>query len=100
MSLTTTVKTTINIDEEVWEEFKRTVDRNYGGSRNLSKVVEEAIRNYNTLELLREAAKALNIEPGAYPSSTEVETNRPSAEGTSRLVREMRDDREARLHGH
>ena len=100
VSLTTTVKTTINIDEKVWEEFKRTVDRRYGGSRNLSKVVEEAISNYNTLELLREAAKALRIEPGEYPSSAEVETTRPSAEGTSRLVKEMRDDREARLHGH
>jgi len=100
VSLTTTVKTTVNIDEDVWEEFKRTVDRRYGGTRNLSKVVEEAISNYNTLELLRDAARALNVEPGEYPSSTEVETIRPSVDGASMIVREMRDEREARLHGH
>lgn len=35
--------TAINIDEKIWEEFKRAVNRRYGGSRNLSKIVEEAM---------------------------------------------------------
>lgn len=87
----TTVKKTITIDREVWEEFKRTTKRRRCIERNLSKAVEEAISNYNTRRLLRDAAKALNVEIREHPSSTEVETNRPSAEGTSRLVRKMRD---------
>ncbi len=91
VNLTTTVKTTVNIDEEVWEEFKRAVNRRYGGTRNLSKAVEEAISSYNTVELLREAAKALDVEPGEYPSSSEVEKNRPTAAGTSGLVRLLRE---------
>ena len=34
--------TTIKIDEKVWEEFKRTVNSRYGGSRKLSKIVARA----------------------------------------------------------
>lgn len=96
----TTVKTTVNIDEKVWESFKNTVNRRYGGSRNLSKMVEEAIRNYNTLEILRSSAKTLEIEISEYPSSTEIEANRPVMEDDSTdIIREMRDDRESRLLG-
>lgn len=87
----TTVKKTITIDREVWDEFKSTTKKRQGRKMTLSKAVEEAISNYNTVSLLRDAANALNVEIGEYPSSTEVETTRPSAEGTSRLVREMRD---------
>jgi hypothetical protein len=32
--------TVIKIDEKVWEEFKREVNSRYGGSRNLSKIIE------------------------------------------------------------
>ena len=31
VNLMTVVKTTINIDEKVWEEFKKTVSNRYGG---------------------------------------------------------------------
>ena len=87
----TTVRKTIMIDKEVWEKFKRTTRERHGRKIILSKAVEEAISNYNTASLLRDAANALNAEMGVYPSSTEVEAYRPSAAGTSRLVREMRD---------
>ncbi|MCK4438530.1 hypothetical protein KAV47_05610 [Candidatus Bathyarchaeota archaeon] len=98
MSLMTTVKTTINIDEDVWEEFKRTVARRYGGTRNLSQVVEEALMNYNTLELLRASARELGVDLGRYPSSNEVEMNRPMVPGSSaEFVREMRDERADRV---
>lgn len=58
----TAVKATINIREEVWEEFKRTVNSRYGGARSLSQVVEEAIRGYNVVELLRESAGDLGLD--------------------------------------
>jgi hypothetical protein len=34
------VKTTINVDEETWNEFKRNVASRYGSIRNLSSAVE------------------------------------------------------------
>lgn len=95
----TVVKTTVNIDEKVWEEFKKTVSNRYGGLRNLSGAVESAIRNYNMVELLRESASKLGVDPD-YPSSREVEQRRPAAPvGSSEVLREMRDGRQSRLHG-
>jgi len=41
-------------------------------------VVEEAIRNYNTLELLREYARETGIDVKEYPSRSQVEAKRPS----------------------
>ncbi len=40
-------------------------------------MVEEAIRNYNTLELLREYARETGIDVKEYPSRSEVEAKRP-----------------------
>jgi len=92
----TTVKTTVNISEEVWEEFKRMVNSRYGGSRNLSQVVEEAIRSYNVVEMFRESVGDLGAEISVYPSSGEVEAKRPTVpESSARIIREMRDGRKA-----
>jgi predicted CopG family antitoxin len=89
----TTIKTTITISEEVWEEFKRTVNLRYGGSRSLSQVVEEAIRIYNVVEMFWGSAGDLGVEIGGYPSSSEVEARRPTFPGSSaRILREIRKE--------
>jgi len=94
----TTVKTTITTSEEVWEEFKRTMNSRYGGSRSLSQVVEEAIRSYNVVEMFRESAGDLGIEIGEYLSSSEVEERRPTVPGSSaRVLKKIKDGREARV---
>jgi len=100
VSLMTTVKTTVNLDEGVWEEFKRAVSSRYGGTRNLSGVVEYAISNYNMVRLLRDSAKAIGLNVEEYPSSSEVEEKRPSVSvDSASILREMRDGRQTRLHG-
>ncbi len=54
--------------------------------------------NYNTLELLRASARELGVDLGRYPSSNEVEENRPRVPGSSaEFVREMRDKRADRF---
>ena len=97
----TSVKTTINIDEETWKRFKRTVSSRYGGIRNLSGAVEEAIKCFNTEGLLSRFMEMAGIGMGAYPSLKEVEERRPKP-GTSagEVVRAMRDERVARISGH
>lgn len=67
--------TAINIDEKIWEEFKRAVNSRYGGSRNLSKIVEEAMSSYNVVETLQISAKELGVEATGYLSSSEVEAH-------------------------
>ena len=39
--------------------------------------MEEAIRNYNALELLREYARETGIDVKEYPSRSQVEAKRP-----------------------
>ena len=97
----TTVKTTINIDEETWNRFKKTVSSSHGSIRNLSGAVEEAIKCFNTNELLNNFIEAAGIEAGPYPSLKEVKERRPKP-GTSagETIRTMRDDRDARISGH
>ncbi|HUV54937.1 MAG TPA: hypothetical protein VMW03_07000 [Candidatus Krumholzibacteriaceae bacterium] len=94
----TTVKTTIDIDEEVWEGFKRTVARRYGGTLSAGQVIEEIIRGYVVAEFLRESSGILGVDVDEYPSSSEVERNRPSVQGSSAdAVRNMRDERADRF---
>ncbi len=88
----------ITIDEKVWDDFKKTVNNRYGGLRNLSWAVECAIHNYNMIDILRESASKLGLDP-EYLSSREVEQRRPSISGGSAVLREMRDGRKSRLHG-
>jgi len=95
------VKTTINVDEETWNEFKRNVASRYGSIRNLSSAVEEAILCFNTPELLSKFAELKEIDIGTFPSVKEIEERRPKLDtSTGKAVREMRDEREAGILGH
>jgi hypothetical protein len=97
----TTVKTTINIDEETWNRFKKVVSSNQGSLRNLSNAVEEAIRCFNTDELLARFMEMMNIDLGGYPSLSEVEGGRPKLETSAgETVRAMRDERDIRVSGY
>ena len=90
----TTVKTTINIDEETWNRFKSTVSSRQGSARNLSGAVEEAIRSFDTEGLLSAFMEAMGIEAGGHPSLREVERSRPRLETSAgETVRRMRGDR-------
>jgi hypothetical protein len=97
----TVTKTTINIDEETWNRFKRTVSTRQGNLRKLSGTVEEAIRAFDTEELVRAFMEATGIEPGGFPSLREVEEGRPRLDTSAgEAVRAMRDERDARVSGH
>lgn len=97
----TTTKTTINIDEETWNRFKRTVSSRQGSLRNLSGAVEEAIKAFDTEELIRAFMEAMGIGSGGFPSLREVEDGRPRLDTSAgETVRAMRDERNARVSGH
>lgn len=101
VSLMNTIKTTINIDEETWNEFKRAVSSRYGSVRKLSFAVEEAIQCFNTAELLNRFRELMGIGAVVYPSIREIEKRRPRLEvSAGEEVRAMRDEREARMSGH
>lgn len=95
-----TVKTTIVVDEKVWNEFKRIVSSRYGGLRKLSSTVEEAIRSFNAVDLLNSFSRSIGLDTSAYPSTKEVKSRRPKlATSAGRVVREMRDERQGRVSG-
>jgi len=94
------IKTTIVIDEETWNEFKKSVSSRYGSPRMTSLAVEEAIRCFNAVEMLRDFSNAMGLETGVYPSVREVEGRRPKlVTSAGEEVRGMRDGRQARLSG-
>jgi len=96
-----TIKTTINIDEEAWNEFKKTVSSRYGSIRKLSYAVEEAIQCFNTAELLNRFSEMRGINASVYPSIREVEERRPRLEvSAGEVVRAMRDEREEGVPRH
>ena len=96
-----TVKTTINVDEETWNRFKRSVTSRYGSIRSLSDAVEEAIKCFNIEELLEMFVKQAGIEVESYPSLREVEERRPKlATSAGEEVRAMREERVASISGH
>ena len=97
----TTIKTTININEETWKRFKKAVSFRQGSLRNLSGAVEEAIKAFDMEELMNAFMEAMGIEAGRYPSLNEVEEGRPRP-GTSagETIRAMRDNRHERVSGH
>ena len=96
-----TVKTTINVDEETWNRFKRSVTSRYGSIRSLSDAVEEAIKCFNIEELLETFVKQAGIEVEPYPSLREVEERRRKlATSAGEEVRAMRDERVASISGH
>lgn len=81
------IKTSVYIDEELWREFKELALRERS---EVSRLLEEAIRNYIVQELIEVDDSDIPIwfEPvevkGAF---------------VSKLVREMRDEREKGLLG-
>lgn len=92
------IKISINIDEEMWNEFKRTVSSHYGNVRGLSTTVEEAIKCFNTAELLNRFTELKGIDVSTYPSLREIEEKRPQLKvSAGEAVRKMRDEREARI---
>ncbi|WP_297471252.1 ribbon-helix-helix protein, CopG family [Thermococcus sp.] len=81
------VKTSVYIDEELWREFRQLAVRE--GSE-VSKLLEEAIRNYIIQELI-------DVDDSDIPIWFEpVEVG---GESVSKMVREMRDEREKGLLG-
>ena len=95
------IKTTINIDEETWNEFKKMVSSRYGSIRKLSYAVEEAIQGFNTADLLNRFTKRMGIEVRVYPSLKEIKERRPKLETSAgKAVRAMRNEREASISRH
>jgi predicted transcriptional regulator len=82
------VKTSVYIDEELWREFKELAQRE---NSEVSKLLEEALRNYLINEVLKDIDDSkipLWFEPLDVPK-----------EDSGKLVREMRDEREKSLLG-
>jgi len=89
------VKSTLSIDKEVWEEFKRHVVAKYGNLRKLSVEAEEALSQYTSTRFLSESARLLGVTIKGYPSSQEVKANRSRVKvSASQIIREARDERE------
>ncbi|AEC51201.1 hypothetical protein PNA2_0283 [Pyrococcus sp. NA2] len=79
------VKTSVYIDEELWKEFRQLALRE--GSE-VSKLLEEAIRNYIIQEII-------DVDDSDIPIWFEpIEVGGKPA---SEIVREMRDEREKSL---
>ena len=92
-------RTTINVDEEILREVKKTVASRSRGNRNLSQAIEEAMRNYNTTSALISYVKAEGIPIDTLPSFSEVVDRRQSVDWSDGAeVREMRGERAAGLH--
>jgi len=93
------IKTTIVVDEELWNRFKEFVFQRYGSYRKLSEAIEESIKTMDPVGLIMEFAKLMGIS-GAFPSSREIVERRPSVDvSAGQVVREMRNEREKRLSG-
>jgi hypothetical protein len=92
------IKTTIVIDEEAWKEFKRSVSSIYGSLRMTSFAVEEAIKCFNAVDLLKDFSNAMALNASGYPSVREVEERRPKLRTSAgEELRRMRDERQTRL---
>ncbi len=92
------VKTTIIVNEKVWNQFKETISSRYGSHRNLSSAVEQAIKCFNAAELLNSFSDAMGFDAKIYPSIRDVENRRPKLRTSAgKIVREMRDERETRI---
>ncbi len=91
------IKTTLALNGEVWEDFRKNVISRHG-SRKMSAGVDEALSAFNSLSLLADFSNTLKIGPIRFPSFDEIKARRPKASSSAgRIVREMRDDRQTRL---
>jgi len=92
------IKTTIIIDEETWSEFKKTVSSRYGSLRMVSHAIEEAIKCFNVVEVLKAFSNAMGLAINEYPSMNEVKEKRPKLKSSAgKEVRRMRDEQQNRL---
>ena len=95
------VKTTVLIDKDLLDQFKKLASVKHGTSKALSSEFEEALRAFSPLEIMSSLIATLNLKIGQYPSLEEVAKNRPRVKiSAGRIVREMRDEREQRILGH
>jgi hypothetical protein len=98
VSHTTTVKTTINVDEERLTRIKRTAQNIYGDSRSLSELMGDAAESFDAEAILEAFTRKMGWEPIEYPSLREIEERRPtSTEGSAQIIREMRESRADRV---
>jgi len=94
------LKTTIIVDEELWNRIRQSILPRSASSKNLSKTVEEALRMFDAEGMLFKLARRLGIEIEGYPSSSEIRRGRPKVGiGVADTVREMRESREKSLSG-
>jgi len=94
------VKTTIVIDEETMNEFRRFISSRYRSSRTTSSAVEEAIKSLNAVEYLKNFSNLMKFDITAYPSAKEVKEGRPKLRTSSaKEIREMRNGRKNHLSG-
>lgn len=92
------VKTTILLDQAVWESLRDYVLSRYGTARKLSAGVSEALRAFDSLGLVATLSNQLKLGPMRYPSSEEVKARRPKVQvSAGRTIREMRDARQTRV---
>lgn len=67
----------------------------------LSSELEEALRAFSPLEVIKSLAARLDVKIDRYPSLDEVSRNRPSvAAAAGNILRQMRDERAQRVLGH
>ncbi len=94
------VKSTLLVDEDLWNEFKRLVVAKHGSMRMVSAEVEEAISGFTTTRLLNQLARMVGLKVEKYPSSDEVKRLRKRVEASSAdVLRAMRDEREKAVSG-
>jgi hypothetical protein len=97
----TKTKTTIVIDGQLVKQFRDLASSRHGTSRTLNSELEEALRAFSPLEVIKSLAARLDVKIDRYPSLDEVSRNRPRvAASTGKILRQMRDERAQRLLGH
>jgi hypothetical protein len=98
VSHTTTVKTTINVEEERLTRIKRTAQNLYGDTRSLSELMGDAAESFDAESILEAFTKKMGWEAMEYPSLREIEERRPtSTEDSAETIREMREGRADRI---
>jgi len=88
------VKTTVQVDSRLLEQFRALAAAKHGGTRALSSELEEAIRAFSPQEVIRSLAANLNLKVNRYPSLEDVARDRPSVNvSAAETLRELRDHR-------
>lgn len=97
----TRTKTTIVVDDQLLKQFRDLASSKHGTSRMLSSELEEALRAFSPLEVIKSLAARLDVKIDRYPSLDEVSRNRPRvAASAGKILRQMRDERAQRVLGH